>query len=54
MDFQIKYNEPIESTAGIMTLPNLQISFSKLGKYQMVISVDGVESQLSDIITIIK
>ena len=51
-NFPIKFDPPTQDSQGTLIFNNLEISFKTAGSYNLIISVNGIESMLSNKITI--
>lgn len=52
MNFPIKYDFPTQDTRGNLVFNNLQINFQDVGEFYLIFVVNGIESELSNKITI--
>lgn len=52
--FEITFTQPNETTDSKFFFSDLKIKFGDYGKYQLIFIVDGIESDLSDVIEIKK
>lgn len=53
-NLDIRWTSPAETSGGRLHFSDLEVVFKELGKYQLMFIIDGVESQLSDIVEIIE
>lgn len=52
MNFPIQYDFPTQDSQGNLVFKNLQINFQDVGEYYLIFAVNGIESELSNKITI--
>lgn len=51
-NFPIKYDQPTQDAQGNLIFTNLEVNFQDVGDYNLIFVVNGVESELSNKITI--
>ena len=53
-NLDIRWTTPIETSGGKFYFTDLEVVFTELGKYQFMFIIDGVESNLSEVVEIIE
>lgn len=50
VDVKVEFETPLESSSQRMYFGNMKIGFKEYGKYQIIVTVDGIESMPSEVI----